>query len=282
MMELNYLPFVEYSNVDTLLSKCSYTIAQNFTKLDKSSFSTLPNNLKQKLLKVLSKRGHINDENIRFFLNAETKILDLTDCQQISDKALEKLDSCKNLREIYLTSNIGPRLGVTNKGILSLIKNCPHLRVILLDKCVQIDDLAISELAKAYGLRLIYLNISNCSLISDNALNTIGTHCKSLKAINMNNTHITDTGIFNLLNANVSNTIEEIHVSNCKLITDESIECILIKTKCLKNLLFHSCPKITGIYKLIESYLLKIARFFLTCLSLQLLVGRIKLKGYLF
>lgn len=247
-MEFNDTPFVEYSNVDTLLSKCSFTIAQNFTKIEKNSFQTLPNNLKQKLLKILSKRGFINDDNISLFLNAETKILDLTDCQQISDKALERLDLCKNLRGIYLTSNLNPRTGITKKGISSLIKNCPYLRVLLFDKCAQIDDLAVIELAKAYGLRLTHLNISNCSLLSDNALNALGTYCKSLKAINMNNTRITDTGIFNLLNSNVSNTIEEIHISNCKLLTDESIECILMKTKCLKNLLFHSCPKITGIF----------------------------------
>ncbi len=48
------------------------------------------------------------------------------------------------------------------------------------------------------------------------------------------------------MNDNVSKTIEEIHIAHCEIITDESIECILLNCKNIKYLLFHSCPQITG------------------------------------
>ena len=50
---------------------------------------------------------------------------------------------------------------------------------------------------------------------------------------------------------NVGDTIEEIHVANCKLITDESIEAILNNSKAIKFLIFHSCPNVTGIFFLL-------------------------------
>lgn len=44
---------------------------------------------------------------------------------------------------------------------------------------------------------------------------------------------------------NVSQKIQEIHISHCDEITDESIECILMNCRRVKYLLFHSCPKVT-------------------------------------
>jgi hypothetical protein len=61
---------------------------------------------------------------------------------------------------------------------------------------------------------------------------------------------ISDQGIFNLMSKNVGETIEEIHIANCKKITDESIEAILHSSNVLTCLMFHSCPKVTGNFKL--------------------------------
>jgi len=48
------------------------------------------------------------------------------------------------------------------------------------------------------------------------------------------------------MSENVSKTIEEVHLAHCDLITDESIESVLLNSKQIKYLLFHCCPKITG------------------------------------
>jgi hypothetical protein len=46
------------------LNSSLFIIAQSFNKYNVNSFHNLPKNLKLKLLKVLTKRGLINDDNI--------------------------------------------------------------------------------------------------------------------------------------------------------------------------------------------------------------------------
>lgn len=58
------------------------------------------------------------------------------------------------------------------------------------------------------------------------------------------------------MRVNVSKTIEEIHIANCEQITDESIECILMKSTRIKYLLFHNCPKTSEASRLaLEDYM---------------------------
>ncbi len=62
----------------------------------------------------------------------------------------------------------------------------------------------------------------------------------------MNWSQITDAGVMSLISERVSKTIEEIHIAHCEKIGDESIECILLRSKRIKYLLYHGCPNITG------------------------------------
>jgi hypothetical protein len=48
-----------------------------------------------------------------------------------------------------------------------------------------------------------------------------------------------------MISDNIIDSIEEIHISHCDILSDESIECILFKCKKIKYLLFHSCIKMT-------------------------------------
>lgn len=58
------------------------------------------------------------------------------------------------------------------------------------------------------------------------------------------------------MSENLSKKIEEIHIAHCDLITDESIECILLNSKLIKYLLFHCCPKMTDASRLaLEDYM---------------------------
>lgn len=55
---------------------------------------------------------------------------------------------------------------------------------------------------------------------------------------------------------NVAETIQEIHIAHCNLITDQSIECILMYCKRVKYFLFHSCPKVTPASRIaLEDYM---------------------------
>jgi len=252
----NYNPFVVLSQVDTLTSRCLFVIAQSFDSYEKELFGFMPKALKQSLLKILTKRGYINDENIKYFLSEETKFLELRDCSKISDTALEQLSACKFLRQIDLNTSSDRREGITVKGIKAMLQTCAYLRVILLRKCANIDDSCIFEIAKNCGARLSFLNISHCDKITDKSLSYIGQNCKCLKAINLTGTQITDKGIFDLMTESVSNSVEEVHVARCCKITDEAIECITLRASKLKNLLFDNCPKLTEASRIaLEQYI---------------------------
>jgi hypothetical protein len=57
-------------------------------------------------------------------------------------------------------------------------------------------------------------------------------------------------------NDSIYKTVEEVHISNCDSITDESIECILLNSHKIKYLLFHSCPKLTEASRVaLDSYM---------------------------
>lgn len=68
----------------------------------------------------------------------------------------------------------------------------------------------------------------------------------NLKLFNWSQNKVTDDGVFSLMTSNVAKTIEEIHMAHCDLITDESIENILMDSKTIKYLIFHCCKKTTG------------------------------------
>lgn len=172
----------------------------------------------------------------------------MSECLVLTDLSLDKISAvCRNLSKIDLNSNNSPRELITSNGISNLARNCKNLHSIFLRRCVLVDDSCIETIAQNC-LRLSYLNIANCPLITNASLAALGRSCRCLKSINFSATKVTDLGVFALFSStsNVSKTIEEIHMAHCDSLSDESIECILLNSKKIKYLIFHSCPLITG------------------------------------
>ncbi|CAF0962688.1 unnamed protein product [Brachionus calyciflorus] len=243
---------------DSLVKLCLSLIV-NMVKNEKlqiDQISKLPKNLVSSLLNTFSKRGLLTDDNIQFFLNENTRELELSECDKLSDKALEKISLCKYLRKIDLNSHSIQRTLITGQGISNLVKNCKFLTSILLRRCSLIDDECIDIIAKSCP-KLKNLNIANCSLITDQSFVSLGKYCNNLESINFSGTKVTDNGVFYMFSKeNVAKSIQEIHIAHCDLITDESIECILINCRRVKYLLFHECPKVTVASRIaLEDYL---------------------------
>ncbi len=123
-------------------------------------------------------------------MREHTKVLELSDCEKLSDLALEKiLKQCKYLTKIDLNSNSIPRTFITSSGVSKLAMNCKYLQVILLRKCINVDDDCIEIITKNCPM-LKSLNIANCPLITDKSLRTMGKYCKFLKSINLSGTKV--------------------------------------------------------------------------------------------
>ena len=126
-----------------------------------------------------------------------------------------------------------------------MVTSLVNLREIYLRRCINVDDSTVEVISRNCPF-LGSLNIGNCPLISNKALVSLGKNCRNLRSINVSGTNVSDEGIFGLITDQVSSTLVEVHIAHCALITDESIECILMHCKKIKYLLFHSCPKTTG------------------------------------
>ncbi len=158
-------------------------------KIQIDTLKTLPKNLLKIILNIFSKRGLLTDTNIYVFLNEQTKLLELSECDKITDLALGQMSACKNLSKIDINSNSSNRELVTSEGVVNLAKSCPHLRTVLLRRCVKVDDRAVESIVSNCP-RLANLNLGNCPLITDKSLVSLGKKCKFLKSVNLTATQV--------------------------------------------------------------------------------------------
>ena len=100
-----------------------------------------------------------------------------------------KIINCVNLIKLDLNSNNTPRSLINAESIFQISQACKHLKVILLRRCINIDDSCIEIIAKNCP-QLTSLNVGNCPLITDKASESLGKYCKNLKSINLSGTKV--------------------------------------------------------------------------------------------
>ncbi|XP_029455875.1 protein AMN1 homolog isoform X2 [Rhinatrema bivittatum] len=191
----------------------------------------------------MSLKGHITDSNISQILHPAVESLNLRDCD-VTDNALQQLSDCKQLKKINLNSRKGDRISITSKGIKAMALSCPYLFEASLKRCCNLTDEGI--LALAFNCRLLQIvNLGGCLGITDVSLNALGQNCRFLHSIDFSATKVTDVGVIALVSGMCSQSLKEIHMGHCELLTDESVEAILTCCPQIHILLFHGCPLIT-------------------------------------
>ncbi|KAJ8031558.1 Protein AMN1-like [Holothuria leucospilota] len=213
-------------------------LSQNLDDIEK-----LPTNVKEKLLHLMCKRGMVSDSNISKVVTAKTRILDLSE-SNISDEALSALRICRNLRKLDLNCTKGVRENITADGLQQVATSCPYLQAVSLRRCVDVTDAGIISLARSCP-QLRELNIGGCKKLTDASLVAISQSCRFLRSINFSNTKVTDEGVITLVMGDCQKEINEIHMSHCVHLTNESIEAITMFCPNVSTLIFHGCPCIT-------------------------------------
>ncbi|PIK51993.1 hypothetical protein BSL78_11141 [Apostichopus japonicus] len=203
----------------------------------------LPTNIKEKLLNLMCKRGLISDVNISKVVTSKTRHLDLS-WSNFSDQALQSIKVCKNLRKIDINCTKGERENITSEGFQVIAESCPYLQAVGLRRCVNITDDAIIPLAKSCK-QLMELNIGGCKHITDESLMAISQSCKFLRSINFSNTKVTDNGVITLATGVCQRSLNEIYMSHCIHLTNQSIEAIVMFCPNVQTLIFDGCPCIT-------------------------------------
>ncbi|XP_069102431.1 protein AMN1 homolog isoform X2 [Argopecten irradians] len=210
--------FCIYGKVRTLLDGCVQCLVCNLsTSLD--GIEMLPDNLKDKCLYLMSKRGLVSDTNISKVLHQKLKVLDLSECE-VSDVGLQHLLKCPQLKKLDLNSAKLSRSNISSQdtAVITLSTSCPHLRL---------------------------LNIGGCHLLTDQSLQALGQNSHFLKSVNFSKTNVTDNGVIALVSGSCSKTLKEVHMDGCINLTDEAVEGVLQFCPQISILLFHGCPKIT-------------------------------------
>nr|CAB3221472.1 protein AMN1 homolog [Phallusia mammillata] len=229
--------------VGSLANLSIYCVVQHLPMYG-TSVQSLPLVMKNRIIYLLCKRGLLDDTNLENFLDATHKELDLSECM-ITDKSLLTIAKiCQRLLKIDLNSPKGFRKGPTSMGIRRCGESCKLLQTVFLRRCENVDDEGIIAIAENCKF-LRKLNISGCVLVGDDSLKALSTHCKQLAHINFSATFVTDHGVLCLANGECSETLKEVHMSNCKSLTDIAVECVATSCPSLEVLIFHGCPKMS-------------------------------------
>ncbi|KAM4677076.1 protein AMN1 homolog [Discoglossus pictus] len=229
--------------VDPLLDKCLVCMSKNISRYE-AEIEPLPPNIKDKLIKLLSVKGHITDTNISQVLHPSVKKLDLRDCD-VSDTALQLISHCKQLKTINLNSCKGEqRTSITSEGIKAVALSCTYLLEVSLKRCCNLSDTGILALALNCP-HLQIISLSGCSGITDVSLQALGQNCGVLHSVDFSATRVTDNGVISLVGGRCSQTLKEVHMDRCVYLTDEAVEAVITCCPHIYILLFHGCPLIT-------------------------------------
>ncbi|XP_018585292.1 protein AMN1 homolog [Scleropages formosus] len=198
----------------------------------------LPLEIKDKLVRLMTSHGKVNDFNISELLHPLLTTLDLQNCE-VSDSALQQIH-CHQLRRILLRRC----RSVTTEGVKALASSCPGLQVVDLSGCSFVTDEGIQALAT--GCRhLEVISLRGCSELSSAALLALSQNCRLLHSIYISETRVTDDGVVGLATGLCSNTIKELQMARCQFLTDRSVMAVLRNCGNIRIFIFHGCPLIT-------------------------------------
>ncbi|XP_029910475.1 protein AMN1 homolog [Myripristis murdjan] len=224
--------------VDSLFDICVEYVADTADSF-LSGIRNLPVEIKDELVPKLSTRMKFTNENISQLLHPGIKSLNLGYCQ-ISDLALQQI-CCPHLKTINLTNC----RRITSAGVIALVSSCPNLKEVDLKNCDGVTDEAVSALAHTCR-DLEVLSLEGCSMVGDAALLALAENCRLLHALCLSGTQVTDVGITGFVTGLCSKNLNELGLSRCPNLTDESFEAVITNCPKLSTFLFYDCPHMTG------------------------------------
>jgi len=216
-------------------------VADNSSIYGKGIYS-LPILLKNRLTKLMSRRGCFDRNVLANCITANISALDLTNCT-VDDEILNLISkTCEHLRKINLNSPKGKRTDFTSDGVVYLSEGCKRLKSVFLRYCSNIEDVAVVALANSCPL-LKRLNLKGTK-VTDTSLNAI-TKLVHLESLTFSNSQVTDEGVRILSESPCARKLFEIDMSECTNLTDEAVKFVATNCPSFEILIFHGCPKMT-------------------------------------
>ena len=165
--------------------------------------------------------------------------LDLAGCSALHEASIIQLTAhSPELRELSLGC-----LGVTAASVISFTKHCQVLTNLNLSECSLIDDYAL-EAISLNCLKIVALNLSGCYRATDIGLKSMARTKWKLNSLNIAGLKkVSDIGIFPFLNS-CGRHLEILSVSTCPLITNDGLR-PLKDSLSLRELVMDKCSLVT-------------------------------------
>ena len=165
------------------------------------------------------------------FIMEKLRIIDITGCNAVTDKLVEKLVACApRLRNVVLSKC----MQITDASLRALSQLGRSLHYIHLGHCALITDYGVAALVR-YCHRIQYIDLACCSQLTDWTLVELANLPKLRRIGLVKCSMITDSGILELVRRRgEQDCLERVHLSYC---TNLNIGPIY--------LLLKSCPKLT-------------------------------------
>lgn len=145
--------------------------------------------------------------------------LRLANCELVDDSAFLSLpagQSYEHLRILDLTSCVR----ITDRAVEKIIDAAPRLRNVVLAKCRNITDQAVFAISRL-GKNLHYVHLGHCINLTDEAVKRLVHCCNRIRYIDLGCcTHLTDESVTRLA---VLPKLKRIGLVKCNNITDTSV-----------------------------------------------------------
>ncbi|KAI9742826.1 MAG: SCF ubiquitin ligase complex subunit [Claussenomyces sp. TS43310] len=158
---------------------------------------------------------------------------------RVNDGSVAPLAVCTSVERLTLTNC----QGLTDRGLIELVTGNSRLLALDISGDTQITEAAINVLA-VECTRLQGLNISGCTKISNESMIKIAENCRSIKRLKLNDCgQIEDSAI--LVFARKCRNILEIDLHKCRLIGNEPVTELLARGQSLRELRLSNCEIIS-------------------------------------
>ena len=231
---------------------CTHELIKQIDQLQRLCvLRRLPHRIRRDLLDRLSKRGVLTESLLSQLVSPQLSELDLSECFLSSDSAIACLAECSELKTLKMNNRSRSPLlppeeqNITTDGFLSLLPSWGGLTEVQLRACQFVEDRVLQSLATHCPMLRI-LNVSLCTLVTNGGVSALSV-CTHLFCIDLShNDRITDEGLQAISQYSSRQIITELNLSNCNQITDDGIHSLLTGCPCLRILITHGCPRLTG------------------------------------
>ncbi len=174
------------------------------------------------------------------YLCPQLSVLILYDMTLLTDDVLIAIMENCPLLEILFVQN-APLL--TAAYVTHASEKCSKINSIEIDNLVSLTDEIMNKFVKTRPF-MKTISMFRCGKITDVTINTIGEHCSQLKKLVVDETHITDTSIHNLVQN--CQYLHHLDVENCKKLTDKTLTNITVYCNNLSHLTIIGCKLMTS------------------------------------